>query len=95
MRKVLARLPRHQLPHLHAQPLCQALQAPEGKVPFSSLQSSHVGTVHSQDFSEGFLGQALGLSVGTQVPTNCSLEVTFCHVLQTDEALLEGLQTYE
>lgn len=77
------------------QPLCQSFHASEGEVSFSSFQSAHVGTVHADDFSEGFLGESSFLTVGTKVLSHDSLEVTFSHVFKTGRVLLVGLQTYE
>ena len=48
--------------------------------------------MHSEDFSEGFLGQALGLSVGTQVPTNCPLEVTRDLLQRSDHRSIQALE---
>ena len=49
----------------------------------------------SEDLGEGLLGQTPPLPVGTDVPADLLLEVSFCHIGKPEGLLLEGLQTYE
>lgn len=64
------------------------LRAPRSSPPM-------LGPVDSEDLGEGLLGHTPPLPVGTDVPANLLLEVSFCHISKPDGLLLEGLRTYE
>ena len=84
-----------QLPRLHPNLLCHLLQALEGEVAFTALDTAHVGAVDAKLVCEGFLAQASLHPVGTQVPAHRLLEITNSHISQPGHLLLEGLQTDE
>ena len=58
----------HQLLGLHPDGLGNALQALQGEVAFSSFNTTHVGAVHAQDASEGFVAETLRQPLPSQPP---------------------------
>ena len=58
----------HQFLCLHSDGLGDALQALQGEVAFSSLDTTHVGAVHAQDASEGFVAETLRQPLPSQPP---------------------------
>lgn len=91
------RISSHLISSSTSTPICSAMRSRLRRVRlrFPSLQSSHVGPVDSEDLGEGLLGHTPPLPVGTDVPADLLLEVSFCHIGKPDGLLLEGLQTYE
>lgn len=67
----------------------------EREVALSPLQTTHVGPVHPDEISEGFLGELAFLPVATQVPPDRPLQITFHLTLIVTAVLLVGLQTYQ
>ena len=71
----------------------QPLNGAQGEVALAALQTTHVGTVHADDFGEGFLGQSAGSAIGAQIAPHCPLEVPFHDGLERFGLLLVSLQT--
>ena len=71
--------PPHQIQWIDAQCVSDPLQALQRQVAFSSFDATHVGTVHTEDFSEGFLAETLRQTVGAQVRAYRPLQITNRH----------------
>jgi hypothetical protein len=84
-----------QLDRVDADDLRQMLERLQGEIAFAALDASQVGPVESNPEGKGFLTDAPGLPIGTQVCSHGSLQVAN-HVATDDcDCYLTGLQTYE
>lgn len=79
-----SKLAIQQLLHLHPQLLCHSFCTLQGEVALSSFYASHVGTVYSHEFGEGFLAEAAFQTVGAQIRAHCLLEVSYSHAHKTE-----------
>jgi hypothetical protein len=67
----------------------------EREVPLTSLQTTDIRSVPTEDLRECLLGQATFFAVTPQIDADDSLEISLGHARTVAGLLLDGLQTYK
>lgn len=83
-----------QLQRLESQLRSDALDTSERQIALSTLQTTHVGAMDTDEVSERLLTEPSLLAISAQVQPEDSLEVAF-HIADAPRLLLDSLHTYE